>query len=41
VNYDHGLNAAVKRLRRALNDSPARPVFIETLSRRATGLSPL
>ncbi len=34
VNYDHGLNAAVKRLRRALNDSPARPVFIETLSRR-------
>lgn len=34
VNYDHGLNAAVKRLRRALNDSPARPVFVETLSRR-------
>ena len=34
VNFEHGLNAAVKRLRRALNDSSVRPVFIETLSRR-------
>ena len=34
VNFEHGLNAAVKRLRQALSDSPARPVFVETLSRR-------
>jgi TolB-like protein/Tfp pilus assembly protein PilF len=34
VNFEHSLNAAVKRLRRALGDSPAGPVFIETLARR-------
>src|SRR5467141_1082336 len=34
VDFDHGLNAAVKRLRQALGDSAENPRFIETLSRR-------
>ena len=34
VNFEHGLNAAVKRLRRALNDSADSPRFVETLPRR-------
>jgi TolB-like protein/Tfp pilus assembly protein PilF len=34
VNFDQGLNAAMKRLRHALGDSPGRPVFIETMARR-------
>lgn len=34
VNFDQSLNAAVKRLRYALGDSPERPVFIETMARR-------
>jgi DNA-binding winged helix-turn-helix (wHTH) protein/Tol biopolymer transport system component len=34
VDFDHGLNAAVKRLRDALGDSAENPRFIETLSRR-------
>jgi TolB-like protein/DNA-binding winged helix-turn-helix (wHTH) protein/Flp pilus assembly protein TadD len=34
VDFDHGLNAAVERLRRCLGDSAATPAFIETLSRR-------
>src|SRR5579863_595890 len=34
VNFDHGLNAAVKRLRRALDDSADNPRFVETLPRR-------
>src|SRR5207302_1648133 len=34
VDFDHGLNAAVKRLRGALGDSAENPPFIETLSRR-------
>ncbi|HET6726023.1 MAG TPA: winged helix-turn-helix domain-containing protein [Gammaproteobacteria bacterium] len=34
VDFDHGLNAAVKRLRAALNDSADTPQFIETLPRR-------
>ena len=34
VNFDHGLNAAVKWLRRALNDSAENPRFVETLPRR-------
>lgn len=34
VNFEHGLNAAVKRLRQALNDSADNPRFIETLPRR-------
>src|SRR5271170_1250461 len=34
VNFEHGLNAAVKRLRQALNDSAGNPRFVETLLRR-------
>src|SRR5499427_7277522 len=34
VDFDHGLNAAIKRLRDALGDSAENPRFIETLSRR-------
>ena len=34
VDFDHGLNAAVKRLRDALGDSAESPRFVETLSRR-------
>jgi len=34
VDFDHGLNAAIKRLRNVLGDSAETPVFIETLSRR-------
>jgi len=34
VDFDHSLNAAVKRLREALDESADNPVFIETLARR-------
>jgi DNA-binding winged helix-turn-helix (wHTH) protein len=34
VNFDKGLNTAVKKLRAALGDSAETPVFIETLTRR-------
>ena len=34
VDFDQSLNAAMKRLRHALGDSPERPVFIETMARR-------
>jgi Tol biopolymer transport system component/DNA-binding winged helix-turn-helix (wHTH) protein len=34
VDFDHSLNAAVKRLRDALGDSADNPVFIETMARR-------
>ena len=34
VDFDHGLNAAVRRLRDALDDSAESPRFIETLPRR-------
>lgn len=34
VNFEQSLNAAVKRLRRALGDSPEKPVYIETVARR-------
>lgn len=34
VDFEHSLNAAVKRLRAALNDSPDQPRYIETLARR-------
>jgi Tol biopolymer transport system component/DNA-binding winged helix-turn-helix (wHTH) protein len=34
VDFDHGLNAAVSRLREALGDSSGEPKFIETLPRR-------
>jgi Tol biopolymer transport system component/DNA-binding winged helix-turn-helix (wHTH) protein len=31
VDFEHGLNAAVTRLRQALNDSPEQPRYIQTL----------
>jgi Tol biopolymer transport system component/DNA-binding winged helix-turn-helix (wHTH) protein len=34
VDFNHGLNAAVNKLRDALNDSPEDPKYIETLPRR-------
>jgi DNA-binding winged helix-turn-helix (wHTH) protein len=34
VDWEHGLNAAVKRLRAALGDTAAAPRFIETIPRR-------
>jgi Tol biopolymer transport system component/DNA-binding winged helix-turn-helix (wHTH) protein len=34
VDFDHGLNAAIRRLRDALGDSADNPRFVETLSRR-------
>jgi TolB-like protein/Tfp pilus assembly protein PilF len=34
VNFEQSLNAAVKRLRQALGDSPGNPRFVETLARR-------
>ena len=34
VDFDHGVNAAVNRLREALGDSAEKPRFIETLPRR-------
>jgi len=34
VDFEHGLNAAVRRLREALRDSAEAPRFIETLPRR-------
>ena len=34
VDFEHSLNAAVKRLRDALGESAENPIFIETLARR-------
>src|SRR5450432_4893837 len=34
VDFDHSLNAAIKRLRDALGDSAEHPVFVETVARR-------
>ncbi|MFZ0738777.1 MAG: winged helix-turn-helix domain-containing protein [Candidatus Acidiferrales bacterium] len=34
VDFEHGLNTAIKKLRQALNDDAERPRFIETLPRR-------
>jgi TolB-like protein len=34
VDFEHGLNAAVRRLRRGLRDSARSPRFIQTLARR-------
>jgi len=34
VDFDHSLNAAVRRLRDALNDSAENPRFVETVARR-------
>jgi len=34
VDFDHGLNKAVSKLRRALGDTADNPRYVETLSRR-------
>lgn len=34
VDFDHGVNIAINKLRDALGDSPDKPQFIETLPRR-------
>src|ERR1700756_632403 len=34
VDFDHGLNKAINKLREALGDSAESPRFIETLARR-------
>ena len=34
VDFEHGLNSAVSRLREALNDSATTPRFVETIPRR-------
>ena len=34
VDFDHSLNAAIKRLRAALGDDADRPRFVETVPRR-------
>ena len=34
VDFDHGLNAAIKRLRDALGESAETPIFVETVARR-------
>ena len=34
VDFDHGLNAAIKRLRDALGESAENPRFVETVARR-------
>jgi DNA-binding winged helix-turn-helix (wHTH) protein len=34
VDFEHGLNAVIKRLRDALGDSAEAPRFVETLARR-------
>src|ERR1700758_3273396 len=36
VDFDHGLNAAVRRLRDALGDSAETPRFVETVARRGS-----
>jgi eukaryotic-like serine/threonine-protein kinase len=40
VEFDHGINAAVRMLRRALGDSAANPRYVETLGRRGYRLIP-
>jgi DNA-binding winged helix-turn-helix (wHTH) protein len=34
VDYEHGVNSAVNRIREALGDTASRPRFVETLARR-------
>src|SRR5271154_3817911 len=34
VDYDHGVNSAVNRIREALGDTASSPRFVETLARR-------
>ncbi len=34
VDFDHGLNKAINKIREALGDSAASPRFVETITRR-------
>jgi DNA-binding winged helix-turn-helix (wHTH) protein len=34
IDFDHGLNKAIGKIRRALNDSADKPRFVETVGRR-------
>jgi len=34
VDFEHGLNTAVKKLRKTLEDDPNRPIFLETIPRQ-------
>jgi hypothetical protein len=34
VDFEHGLNTAIKKLRQALGDNPAKPSLIETLPKK-------
>jgi Tol biopolymer transport system component/DNA-binding winged helix-turn-helix (wHTH) protein len=34
IDFDHGLNTAIRKIRRALNDSADNPRFVETVGRR-------
>src|ERR1700728_5341786 len=34
VDFDHGLNTAINKIREALGDSAASPFFVETLAKR-------
>src|SRR5579863_8992534 len=34
VDFDHGLNKAISKIREALNDSSENPIFVETVARR-------
>jgi cholera toxin transcriptional activator len=34
VDFDHGLNTAINKIREALGDSAANPVYVETLAKR-------
>src|SRR5207244_6942106 len=34
VDFDHGINSAIKRLREALDDTAETPCYVETLPRR-------
>ena len=40
VDFEVGLNSAVRKLREALDDSAENPRFVETLPRRGNRLSP-
>src|SRR5215472_12441996 len=40
VDFDHGLNAAIRRLREALGDSAEIPRFVETVARFANSVRP-
>ena len=41
VDFDHGLNKAISKIREALGDSPEHPRFVETVARRGYRFSPM